>query len=72
MVYGSPADVKLVEQYISPQEFRNVLGNASLNTHAKCLDQVAQETWYSAHSAIAAAPVSRWLLETGSGGFFER
>lgn len=28
MVYGSPADVKLVEQYISIDEFRQALGGA--------------------------------------------
>jgi len=67
MVYGSPADVKLVEQYISPEEFRKAVGGCARgNIYARCLDRMAQESRYAANSAITAAPVSRRQLGTGS------
>lgn len=57
MVYGSPADVKVVEKYVSREEFRKALGDAPAGIFT--LDQLARETRYTANSAIAAAPVSR-------------
>ena len=67
MVYGSPADVEVVEKYMSREEFRKALGNAPAGIFT-------QDAWIRWHeklgirpiSAIAAAPLSRRQPGTGS------
>ncbi|MGA2576524.1 MAG: hypothetical protein ABSH24_10930 [Bryobacteraceae bacterium] len=68
MVYGSRHDVELVEQYVSPEEFRQALENAA----AGVFTQGAWTKWHKqlgiepADSAIAPTPVSEWLRRTRS------
>jgi len=50
MVYGSVADVKLVEKYISLEEFRNSLGNAPAGIFM-------QDAWIRWHKKLGIRPI---------------
>ena len=72
MVYGSPADVAAVEQYVPLEEFRRVLENAPAGVFTR-------ELWQRWHErfGIPAPPLPRRRFPDGSvgpepGGFFGR
>jgi hypothetical protein len=72
MVYGSPTDVKVVEQYVSLDEFRKVLENAPAGVFTS-------ETWQRWHErfGMPIPPLPRRQFPDGSlgpeaGGFFGR
>jgi hypothetical protein len=72
MVYGSPADVAVVEQYVPEEEFRRVLENAPAGVFT-------QESWKRWHErfGMSVPPLPRRRFPDGSlgpeaGGFFGR
>jgi hypothetical protein len=72
MVYGSPADVAIVEQFVPAGEFRKVLENAPAGVFTKDL-------WQSWHErfGMTVPPLPRRRFPDGSvgpeaGGFFGR
>ena len=50
MVYGSPADVKVVEKYMSREEFRKALGNAPAGIFT-------QDAWIRWHEKLGIRPI---------------
>jgi hypothetical protein len=50
MVYGSPADVELVERYISLEEFRKALENAPAGVFT-------QDAWTKWHKQLGIEPI---------------
>ena len=50
MVYGSPADVKVVEKYMSREEFRKALGNAPAGI-------LTQDAWIRWHEKLGIRPI---------------
>ena len=72
MVYGSPADVELVERYVPADEFRTVLENAP----AGIFTQEAWERWHE-RFGMPVPPLPRRRFPDGSlgpeaGRFFGR
>jgi hypothetical protein len=72
MVYGSPADVAVVERYVPVEEFRGVLENAPAGVFS-------QEIWEKWHERLGMSvpPLPRRRFPDGSlgpkaGGFFGR
>ena len=72
MVYGSPADVAMVERHVPVEEFRRVLENAAAGVFT-------QEMWEKWHERLGmpAPPLPRRRFPDGSlgpkaGGFFGR
>jgi hypothetical protein len=50
MVYGSQGDVELVQQYVSPEEFRKVLEKAPAGVFT-------QDAWIKWHKQLGLEPV---------------
>jgi hypothetical protein len=50
MVYGSPADVKVVEKYMSREEFRKALGDAPAGIFT-------QDAWIRWHEKLGIRPI---------------
>ncbi len=50
MVYGSPADVKVVEKYMPREEFRKALANAPAGIFT-------QEAWIRWHEKLGKRPI---------------
>jgi hypothetical protein len=72
MVYGSPADVTVVEQYIPTEEFRRVLEHAPAGVFTNDAWQ-----WWHERLGMAVPPLPRRRFPDGSfgpeaGGFFGR
>jgi hypothetical protein len=72
MVYGSPADVAVVERFVPPEEFRKVLENAPAGVFT-------EEVWRRWHErfGMPVPPLPRRRFPDGSvgpeaGGFFGR
>ena len=66
MVYGSSADVTVVEQYVPEEEFRKVLEKRKgRGVYAGGLGKVASSV-RNAGAATTTAPISRWLAWSGS------
>ena len=73
MVYGSPADVAMVERYIPEEEFRRALQNAS----AGVFTRDAWAKWHARLGILLVPPLPRRRFPDGSmgpepGGFFGR
>ena len=64
MVYGSPADVQVVEKYISREEFRTALANAP----AGVFTQDAWATWHMKLGIQPIPPLPRRRFPDGSLG----
>ena len=64
MVYGSPADVQVVEKYMSREEFRKVLANAP----AGVFTQDAWTRWHKKLGNEPIPPVPRRRFPDGSLG----